>query len=182
VVKSLAITAILITALPNARAGASPAPDPDTAQRLSVAGSVAPLALLGIGLVAAAGSNNAIRDFGAVTAMSGVMLGIVTPSLGHFYSHEYLDPAIALRAGGVLIELVGLVRATNSEIGDCQSGVPCHLQSSTYFLLGAGIAMYLGGMALDIAWKPAHGEFQITPTALRVRTSVVPGVAATLRF
>jgi hypothetical protein len=179
-VKALSLAAVLVTST----AHADEPPDPDAAQRLSIAGSVAPIAMLGIGtFVAATGSNNAIRDFGGVTAISGALLGIVSPSLGHFYSGEYLDPALALRAGGVVIELVGLVKATNSEIGDCQTHEPsCHPDGSTYVLIGAGIAMYLGGMALDIAWRPSRNEFQLLPTAMRTPTSTVPGVVAAFRF
>jgi len=178
VVKALALAAIVV-ATSTARADT---PDPDAAQRLSIAGSAVPVAMIGIGaFVGATGSNNAIRDFGAVTAMSGALLGVITPSAGHFYSNEYLDPAIALRAGGVLVELIGLIKATNNEIGDCQSDDPsCHTHASTYLLIGGGIAMYLGGMALDIAWKPR--DFQLAPTALRTPTSTVPGVAAAFHF
>jgi hypothetical protein len=177
-VKTLAFAAILV-ATSTARADT---PDPDTAQRLSIVGSAVPAAMIGIGtFVAATGSNNAIRDFGGVTMISGVLLGVISPSAGHFYSDEYLDPTIALRAGGVLVGLIGLIKATNNEIGDCQSNDPsCHPQASTYVLIGGGIAMYLGGMALDIAWKPR--DLQIAPTALRTPTSTVPGVVAAFRF
>jgi hypothetical protein len=181
VVKPLVLAAILAAA---STARADSPPDSDTTQRLSVAGSLIPVALLGIGtLVAGTGSNNAIRDFGGVTAISGVLLGIITPSLGHFHNGDYLDPAIALRAGGVFVELIGLVKATNNEVGDCQSRDPsCHIQASTYVLLGSGIAMYLGGMAFDVVWKPHRDGLQIAPTALRTPTSMVPGVAAGFRF
>ena len=79
--------------------------DPDTAQRLSIVGSAFPLAVVGIGvLVGVEGSKAPIRDVGAAIAVGGALAGIVTPALGDFYAHRYLDPAIAMRAAGVLVD------------------------------------------------------------------------------
>ena len=88
-----------------ARAARADAPtdaaDPDQALRLSVLGSAFPLAAIGLGtLVSLEGTQAPIRDVGAVFAVGGALVGIVTPALGDFYAHRWFSPGIALRAGG----------------------------------------------------------------------------------
>lgn len=165
--------------------------DPDTAQRLSTIGSAIPLASIGIGtLVWLEGSNNAIRDLGMGIAIGGAVAGIVTPSLGELYSHHWLNGTMALRAGGLFVEFVGLVFASNSDVGDCADTTgPCHLHASTIGLLGGGAALYLGATVLDIveapsaarAWNRRHAV-QVVPTALRTPTSTAPGLVLSARF
>jgi hypothetical protein len=181
VVKTL-VVALLLLGSGVARADAPE--EPETAQRLSIVGSVVPVAVIGLGAaVELGGSNNAIRDIGGATMIGGALLGVVTPSLGHFYHRDYLDGAMALRAGGVVVELIGLVRAFNSEIGDCEANDPsCHLHASTYALLAGGAAMYLGGMALDIATSHGLHRVQVAPTALRAPSSTVPAVSLGFQF
>ena len=186
----LAIIAVLAsTAVAHADTLDDQRVDPDAASKLSTIGAAVPIAAIGFGtLVAATGSNNAIRDFGGVVAIGGALAGVVTPSLGQLYSHRYVNGTMAMRAGGLLVGTVGLILAFNNEIGDCAGEPDCHLKARTIGIIAGGAALYLGGIAIDVltarsdarAWNDRH--LQIAPTAMRTPTSTVPGVALALTF
>jgi hypothetical protein len=165
--------------------------DPETAQRLSIIGSAIPLATIGVGtLVAMRGSNNAIRDFGGVVAIGGALAGIVTPALGELYSHHWINGTMVMRAGGLFVEFMGLVYASNSEIGDCADTTgPCHLRPMTIGLLGSGAALYLGATVWDVLAAPSEARawnrrysVQLVPTAMRTPSSTATGVMLSARF
>ena len=177
-----------------ARAARADAPtdaaDPDQALRLSVLGSAFPLAAIGLGtLVSLEGTQAPIRDVGAVFAVGGALVGIVTPALGDFYAHRWLSPGIALRAGGLIATYVGLVKAFNNDLGDCADPGPCHRSASTIGLLVGGAALYLGGVVLDVvgapqaarAWNARH-EVQLVPTAIKTPASTATGLALAFAF
>jgi hypothetical protein len=164
--------------------------DPDTAQRLSIVGTAVPIAAIGVGaLVAAEGSKAPIRDIGGATALSGALLGVITPSLGEMYSHRAVTGGMGLRAGGLLVEYVGLMKLANNDIGDCADVGPCHHPASTYLLLATGAGLYFGGMALDIVHAPDAArewnrryEVQLVPTTLRSGATTTTGLAIAGRF
>lgn len=164
--------------------------DPDTALRMSVIGSAFPLAALGIGvLVASEGSDAPIRDVGGSIAIGAALAGIVTPALGELYARRWFTPGMAMRAGGLVVEAIGLIKGFNNEIGDCSDLGPCHRSGSTIGLIVGGAALYLGGIALDVVGAPAAArewtarhEVQIVPTALKSKSSTVGGLAVALKF
>jgi len=171
-VKALALLAAL-------GAVAHAEPDPDT--RLSVIGSAFPIAAIGLGtLVGAAGTEAPIRDIGGVVAIGGALVGVVTPALGSFANHRYLTGGMAMRAGGLVVEAIGILRGFNNEIGECDDAGPCHHSATTYGLLAAGAALYLGGALLDIV--EAHHAVEVVPTAIKTPSSTAPGLAVALRF
>lgn len=164
--------------------------DAETAQRLSILGSAVPAAAIGLGTLAAfAGSDRPIKDVGMATAFGGALVGILTPSLGELYSHRWLNPAIALRAGGAFVELLGLIRMSAGDLGDCDGSGPCHHPPSTYGLLAGGAAMYLGGMVLDVvgapaaarAWNARH-DLHLVPTVMRSTHATTTGLAVALTW
>lgn len=183
----LALVALLASAT---AAHADDRVDPDAARGLAVLGSAFPVAAIGLGvLVGAEGAHAPIRDVGSAIAIGGALAGVITPSIGDFAAHRYLAPGIALRAAGLLVTTVGMMKAFNNEIGDCSDAGPCHHPASTYLLLVGGAATYLGGMVLDIVgapeaartWNREH-ELQVAPTAIVTPTSKVTGLAVALRF
>ena len=122
--------------------------------------------------------------------IGGALAGIVTPSLGELYSHHWVNGTIVLRAGGVAVELMGLVLASNSEIGDCADATgPCHLHASTIGLIGTGAALYLGATLWDVlaapsearAWNHRHSVV-LVPTAMRTPSSTGPGFVLSATF
>jgi hypothetical protein len=176
-VKHLAIALVLWSSV----ARADDSVDAETAQRLAILGSAVPVAAIGLGtLVAADGTKGPIRDIGGATVLAGALAGIITPSIGAFYSHHPVTGGMGLRAGGVLVEMIGLVKLGNNDIGDCADVSPCHHPASTYVLLASGAALYFGGMALDIVHAPqfAHEhELELVPTAIRSGGSTANGLA-----
>ena len=164
--------------------------DPDQALRLSIIGSAFPLAAIGIGtLVGLEGTRAPIRDVGTGFAVVGALVGIVTPAIGDFYAHRWLNPGIALRAGGLLATFIGFVKAFNNDLGDCADPGPCHRSATTIGLIAGGAAMYLGGIVLDVVGAPttardwnARHEVQLVPTAFKTPASTATGLVLALRF
>jgi hypothetical protein len=183
------IVVVLLLAGSVARAD-DEAVNPETAQRLSVIGSAVPLAAIGLGAgLELVHGGTAVNDLSTGLLVGGLLVGVITPSLGHFYAHHWLDGAIAMRGAGVLIGFVGLVSGFNNDVGDCATPGPCHHSATTYGLLIGGAALYLGGMALDLvgapetarAWNARH-QLQLSPTAMRSGHSTVAGVGVALRW
>jgi hypothetical protein len=187
-VKHLAIAFVLVLSSV-ARADTDDV-DPETAQRLAILGSAIPAAAIGLGtFVALDGTKAPIRDVGSATAITGALVGLVTPSIGAFYSHRAITGGIGLRVAGIVAETIGLTKLLNSEIGDCEDPSPCHHPASTYVLLASGAALYFGGMALDIVHAPEIArdwnqryELQLVPTTIRSGGSTTTGVALAGRF
>jgi len=182
-VKYLAFAFVLVFATV---ARADDTVDPDTAQRLAIVGSAIPIAAIGVGtFVGLEGSNAPIRDVGTATAITGSLVGVITPSIGAMYSHHPLTGGMGLRAGGLIVEYVGMIKLLNHEIGDCEDVTACHHQASTYILLASGAGLYLGGMALDILHAPdiaRRYELQLVPTAIRTQGASTTGLAIVGRF
>ena len=164
--------------------------DPDTALRLSIIGSAVPLAAIGLGAgLDLVHAGTATNDLGTGLLVSGVLIGVVTPSLGEFYGHQWLDGAIAMRGAGVVVGFSGLISGFNNDLGDCATPGPCHLSVTTYGLLVGGAALYLGGIALDLVGAPptsrdwnAHHGLQIVPTAMRSGHSTTTGLGVAFKW
>ncbi len=164
--------------------------DPDAALRLSVIGSAVPLAAVGLGAgLELVHGGTAANDLGTGLLVGGLLVGVITPSLGELYGHHWLDGAIAMRAAGVVVGFAGLVSGFNNDLGDCATPGPCHHSATTYALLVGGAALYLGGMALDIvgapqtarAWNARH-ELQLVPTAMTSAHATVAGLGVTVKW
>ena len=187
----LALAAMLLSASVAHAEPVADSADPDTALRLSIIGSAFPIAAIGIGtLVSLEGSRAPIRDIGAVVAVSGALVGILTPAMGEFYARRWLNGGIVLRAGGVIVEFIGLIKAFNNDIGDCAGvQVSCSHSAGTIGLLVGGAALYLGGALLDVVGAPAAArewnarhDVQLVPTAFKTQSSTAPGLALALKF
>lgn len=157
------------------------------ARRLSIIGSVAPVAVIGTGLLLAAGSSGNAQNTAFAISAAGAIAGVATASLGEIYSHRWVTTGMALRAGGLVVANVGLFLAYNNAIGDCTSS--CHLQGRSLAIVLGGAAMYVGGMALDIhdapgaarSWRARHAMV-LAPTAIPSGSKSVAGVGLALRF
>ncbi len=189
----LALALVLVSLVSGSVARAEPttdSADPDTALRLSIIGSAFPIAAIGIGtLVGIEGARAPIRDVGTVFAVGGALIGIVTPAIGDFYARRWLSPGIAMRAGGLIVEYIGLVKAFSNDIGDCADPGPCHRSAATIGLIAGGAALYLGGVVLDVVGAPAAArewnarhDVQLVPTAFKTQSSTAPGLALALKF
>ena len=191
---TLLILATLSTVAQAESADGEPAAplDPDEAFELSAIGAAAPAAVAGMGalMVLASGGSGATRDDGLVVVMISQLVGLVTPSIGEFYSRQILTGGMAMRAGGLLVETVGLFEYYNTGIGDCADlGPDCHHPASTYAMIVGGAALYAGGMLYDVfsardaasSWNRRH-DVMVVPTALKTQGSITPGVALALTF
>jgi hypothetical protein len=186
-VKHLAIALVLISSV--ARADHDDV-DPETAQRLAILGTAVPAAAIGLGtFVALEGTQAPIRDIGSATAITGALVGLITPSIGAFYSHRAVTGGMGVRVAGIVVETVGLTKLFNNEIGDCEDPSPCHHPVSTYLLVASGAALYFGGMALDIVRAPEIArdwnqryELQLVPTTIRSGGSTTTGLALAGKF
>jgi hypothetical protein len=185
-----ALALLLVTASVARAEPPTDSADPDTAARLSIIGSAFPVVAIGIGtLVGFEGTSAPIRDVGAALAVGGALAGVVTPSIGNMYGHRWLSPGMAMRAGGLVVEYIGLLKGFNTDIGDCADPGPCHRSASTFGLLAGGAALYLGGMALDIVGAPqaarewnARHEVRLVPTAIKTPSSTGTGLVLALTF
>jgi hypothetical protein len=194
IMKTLAMTVLLLAALSTLAKAESAesepvAPlDPDKAFELSAIGAAAPAAVAGVGALMALGSG-ATRDNGLGVVLVSQLVGLITPSIGEFYSRQILTGGMAMRVGGLVVETVGMFDYYNNEIGDCATGPACHHPAGTYALIVGGAALYAGGMIYDVvrardaasSWNRRH-DVMVVPTALKTQSSVTPGVALALTF
>jgi len=148
--------------------------DPDTGLYLSVAGSVVPLTLIGVSFA----MNE--RD-PPVVAITGLSLGVITPSLGEIYGGRYLTYGMPARALGAALMVVG-IRDYDPLCGGGWG--PCDNVASGAMMI-SGLTLYLGGMVYDIAtasdtarrWNRRH--LSVTPIAMQSKASAVAGFAIT---
>ncbi len=196
---TMTTTCVLVLATLSTLAHAAPAEveptaslDPDEAFELSAIGAAAPAAVAGVGalMVLASGGSGASSDDGLVVVMISQLVGLITPSIGEFYSRQILTGGMAMRVGGLLVETVGLFDYYNTGIGDCADlGPDCHHPASTYAMIVGGAALYAGGMLYDVfsardaasSWNRRH-DVVVLPTALKTQGSITPGVALALTF
>ncbi len=188
-------TSVLLLATLSSLAEAEPADeeslDPDKAFELSAIGAAAPAAVAGAGalMVLASGGSGSTRDNGLEVVMIGQLVGLVTPSLGDFYSHQIATGGLAMRVGGLLVETAGLFEYYNTGIGDCAELAGCHHPAQTYAMIFGGAALFAGGMLYDAvrargvasAWNRQH-DVVVVPTALKTQGAITPGVALAMTF
>jgi hypothetical protein len=185
--KLLLASAVVLLATSHARADSESA-DADTALRMSIVGSVAPVVAMGIGALLASQSTGNVQNAGYGIIAGAAIVGIATPALGELYGHQWFTGGMALRVGGLVVANVGLFLAYNTEIGNCTSS-PCHLHGGDLGFVIAGAALYLGGTYLDIdgardaarTWSHRH-DVVVAPTALRSPSSIAPALALSLTF
>jgi hypothetical protein len=134
--------------------------DPTTALELSLGGTAASGALLGIGI----GANNG----GMIAA--GVLSSLVTPSLGEWYAGKPVTLGMGLRAASAFVLLAGL-----SESLKCLDETDCtnNTQAAGALVLG-GLVGYAGGTIYDIALAPSAArdfnrehQIHLAPTYMR---------------
>lgn len=121
---------------------------------------------------------------------SGLATALVTPSLGHFYSGEYVTIGMAARALGVGIATYGLTHYVHSTTCELGGETDCHkLDSGAIPFLGLAAIAFVGGMAYDVddagdaakRWNEHHG-FAVTPTVVPSTTGPAPGISLVGQF
>jgi hypothetical protein len=154
-----------VVAPPGMSAPAPPAPtatedlkDPHIALLLAVAGSLAPIAIVG---AAARGNNDNKGTLIGLTATTVLFL----PSAGHWYSGRFLTPGMITRAIGLSVAAFGLLMLVGSE-GDSGANV-----------FVAGGIVTVSGAVLDIATAPHEAEayndahrVRVKPVAMHFKT------------
>ncbi len=140
---AMKLASLVIVLLPARVARAEAPKDPDTAATLAIAGSIAPMSLMAVGL-------RLESHTGMVIAGTGLALSVVTPSLGHWYAGYPLTGGMWVRALGAAVVLYG--------VGDME-----HADDLDPFVGGAALSFaglgILGlGAAIDVATAPAAAE------------------------
>ena len=134
---------------------------PDTALQLSLGGTLASAAMLGIGL----SSNN------GGLAMAGLATSLVTPSLGEWYAGKPLTAGMGIRVASAAAEIAGLAEAFKC----IDAEDTCSNDSGAAgLLIFGGLIGYAAGTIYDIADAPRSAReynrmhsWQITPTVMR---------------
>jgi len=134
--------------------------DPTTALELSLGGTAASGALLGIGI----GANNG----GMIAA--GLLSSLVTPSLGEWYAGKPITLGMGVRAASAFVLLAGL-----SESLKCLDETNCtNDNKAAGELLVGGLIGYAGGTIYDIAMAPSAArdfnrehQIHLAPTYMR---------------
>jgi hypothetical protein len=148
---------------------------PGTALLLSLGGTVASLALMG---VAEGAQNDGIGAVGGI----GVW---VAPSFGHWYSGKLWTDGLTLRFAGAGAIIVGAVLL----IGDCiNDEVGCDDETPAFVLIVGGAGAFVAGGIYDIATAPGaahrHNErlrarasygWAVAPMVTRDRAGLVVG-------
>jgi hypothetical protein len=156
-----AVTPAIASPLPDVTAEHD-ARDPYAATALAVVGSLIPFA------IASEGEDRFV--------LSGLLVGLVTPSLGQFYAGHYLTYGMAARAAGAAL-LVGFAETYQPCIGlgTCHEG--------TGWMAPIGLLAYLGGTIYDLGTAPAEARrwnqrhLSMSPTALPSTSGPAMGVA-----
>lgn len=135
------------------------AKSPETAMLLSLAGTIAPIALVAIGA-------NSEGSQGEDLVTLGVLAAFVTPSLGHWYAGHYLTGGMAMRAGGAGLVTLGVI----SLVGECLDSEDSSCGDGGAGVMIAGAGLFAAGAIYDIAtagdaaraWNSSH--LRIAPT------------------
>lgn len=150
----------------------------DVAQYLSVGGTVASSALVLGGFM----FPDRGKVFNEPLMYTGLGTSLVTPSLGEYYSGQYLTWGMGIRALAVGLAIVGLertqtVRCDNSANQNCDA-----LTGSGYAIVGMAAIAYVGGAVLDCEDAPVAADnynsthYLITPTIVPTPSGAAPGV------
>ncbi|HUJ59665.1 MAG TPA: hypothetical protein VLX92_14270 [Kofleriaceae bacterium] len=174
---------LVATAAPRARADDRPRRShrsPALATALSIAGTVAPAALLGLASQSTPFDGPIHLDDGAVAALvtGGAVGMVIGPSAGNIYAGHVLTEGLALRLAGAIGFLIGYdVLSTEGN------------QSSGIVFAGLGLGLVAAGTIYDIQTASRDAErynerhaIQLVPTAIAQGHTRVPGVAIVGQF
>lgn len=139
-----------------------------TAFALSLGGTIG-----SVGLIAAAVSRDGHPPQSTILAGAGVAGLLLAPSMGEWYSDEFLTPGLGLRVAGPVIALVGLGAFPCHQLGD---GSGCNtLGPAQNAALVVGAGAFIAGVAYDIWDAPraagrynrSHSSVAVTPMTMR---------------
>jgi hypothetical protein len=153
----------------------------DTAQILSVAGTIASSALVLSSFFI--GTNTG--EVNEPLLYAGLGTSIFTPSLGQYYAGEYLTLGMGVRGGAAAFALIAF--AAEQETTTCDNGTSPNQKCTSltgpgYALMGLAAIAYVGGCAWDVEDAPDaadranHVHMAITPTIVPTPNGAVPGV------
>lgn len=152
--------------------------DRDVAQWLSVGGTIASSALVLGGFM----FPDEGKVFNEPLVYTGLGTSLVTPSIGEYYSGQYLTWGMGIRAAAVGLAIIGLqrtqtVRCDNSANQNCDQ-----LTGSGYAIIGIAAIAFVGGAALDCEDAPFAADnynsthYLIAPTVMPTSNGAAPGV------
>jgi hypothetical protein len=176
VVLAIVLAASSAQAQPGAQVPAGPVPgelSETTALELSLGGTVASYGAIGLAIATA--PNTATGYLGT----AGIIGAFVAPTFGHWYGGAIVTRGLGLRAGGVLVFLIGALADSEgcslvygdpeSEPADCGDNFRTKKGTAMMF---AGMAMFVGGTVDDIVTAP--GRVHRHNERLRAQLSLVP--------
>ena len=186
--RSLLITLVLVAAAPAHADEAKPKSE-QTAQILAGVGTGVSSALILAGFL----GGDSSYPFNRPLMYTGLATAMVTPSLGQFYSGEYVTIGMGVRVVAVGFATYGLTHYTHTTQcdGARTSNEPtCKtLSSGAIPFLGIAALAFVGGMAYDVAdasdsvkrWNEHHG-FMVAPTVLPGTNGPAPGLSFVGQF
>lgn len=159
--------------------------DRDLAQYLSVGGTAASsLLVLGGFMFPDEG-----KVFNEPLLYSGLGTSLVTPSIGEYYSGQYLTWGMGIRAVAVGLALIGLQRTQPVRCDNATSDQNCdQLTGSGFAIIGLAAIAYVGGAALDCEDAPDAADhynrvhFGLAPTVMPTPSGVAPGLYFSLTY
>lgn len=174
---------VLCALLASTPAAAGPK-DPNTARLLSGTASAVSGGVVMVGFLAAQDS----RPFNLPVLYSGLGLLAITPSLGQFYSGQYLTIGMGVRAAAAGFAIYTL--ETQTSLAKCDLALPsdppeCEIfVEKAYPLLGIAAIAFIGGVWYDVLdakdaaerHNQRHG-ITVTPTAMSGPRGLAPGLA-----
>ena len=175
------VTLVLFLTCATAHAGKK---NRKTAQLLSGAGASVSGAVVVAGFMAAPDS----KRINEPVMYTGIGMLFVTPSLGEFYSEQYLTIGMGVRA--IAAGLAVYTLETQTTLATCDTALSsnepkCEIfKEAAYPMLGVAAIMFIGGVwydALDAGdaadrYNRKHG-YTITPTLQHTAQGYVPGLS-----
>ncbi|MEZ4398841.1 MAG: hypothetical protein R3B06_02390 [Kofleriaceae bacterium] len=132
--------------------------NPDTALGLSLG-----VTLAGVAVSAVAGQT----DSGPLSSAGGAMI-FFGPSVGHWYTGDYLTTGLGMRVAGSGLAVLGIVMALSGNgPGRSSDGA----DGTGLLLVMAGAGLYVGGTVHDIATAPRAARRKNRTLAARVALS-----------
>jgi hypothetical protein len=184
------IVLVVVVALATSTAHADRAKSRTVATTLSGIGTgVASLIVLGGFMFAPEG-----EDFNKPLLYTGLATAAIAPSLGEWYSGEWITYGMAARvfaAGIATVALTTQMKTVTCADAATSAQTCTELQGAGYALLGVAAIAAVGGMAYDVTdagdaadrWNGRHGfTATIVPTAVVTPNGTAPGVALAGHF
>lgn len=182
----VAVSATVAAAEPNV--ATTDEKDPGVAIGMSLGGTLGSVGLIALGA--------ALPDKagGPAVAVVGALSLLVTPSLGEFYSGQYLTAGMGMRAGGVLAFGVGAAEALSNLCFDFSDDGhdSCSDRGTDVFaiaMLGLGATSFIAGTIYDIATAGDAAErynnkhnLAFAPTVIQSKSGATTGFALSGTF